>query len=197
VSVDDEREWWDSLEGQAVIDNTAGHPPYDVESVANLLEAVLFRSGTVLDLGCGTGRLGHCMAERLRLTDIIGVDASQKLVWMANESRPVNFFAVVGDGLTIPRSQPIVGAYAVTVFQHLPVATAYGYLKQVHDLLVPGGRFAFTWIEGEEDTFLSHQTQREVVDDWLELAGFARAVHLVHSDHPSGWRWVVATKGSN
>jgi cyclopropane fatty-acyl-phospholipid synthase-like methyltransferase len=91
----------------------------------------------------------------------------------------------------------VASAYAVTVFQHLPHDAVLGYIRQVHDLLVPGGRFAFTWIAGDEDTFLSHQVPyREMVDDWLESAGFAKVVHLTCHDHPSGWRWAVATRKS-
>jgi SAM-dependent methyltransferase len=200
MSVDDEREWWDSLEGPEIVNNTVGWPPYDLEAVAGFLELVLDRSASpVLDLGCGFGRLTNRMAKCNPFLTFEGMDISPRLIDLADQWAASNARYGVCDGRTLAWGQPggFAAAYSVTVFQHLPDDAVRGYVSQVHEALRDGGRFAFTWVAGAENTFLSHQTSHDVVDDWLGLAGFASWLHLTCSDHPSGWRWVVATKGSS
>lgn len=202
MSADAERDWWDNLEGDEILDNTAGWPPYNVDSVVDFLEVVLDTGniGPVLDLGCGAGRLTNRCAERWPRSLLLGVDISPKLLAIASKHRPSNAVYDVIDGRTLDDEGhgpgQIDAAYSVTVFQHLPHDVVASYIRQVGEMLSPSRRFAFTWSYGVEDTFLSHQCDRDDVDGWLEAAGFEKIVHLTNHDHPRGWRWAVATKGS-
>ena len=197
----EERGWWNALKGDEILHNTAGLPPYDVESVARFLEMVLNLSrdphlDRVLDLGCGTGRLTRVMAERNPRNFFYGIDIAPSLVAIANSDKPDNMHCDVGDGRKLFRPGGFCGAYSVTVFQHLPHDAVANYIGQVGQILPVGCRFAFTYVVGTEDTFLSHQTSVENVARWCAAAGFDHVTHLTCPDHPLGWRWAVATKGS-
>lgn len=199
----EERGWWDALKGDEILHNTAGNPPYNVGAVAHFLETVLdLRNSYVLDLGCGPGRLTRLLAEWHPVAQFYGVDIAPSFVDLANADAPHNMRAFVGDGRTIPVDQlpewgrTILAAYSVTVFQHIPHDAASFYVEQVYNMLAPRGRFAFTWSDGAEDAFLSHQCSRDTVDEWAGDAGFESIIHLTNHDHPRGWRWAVATKGA-
>lgn len=195
--VEREREWWDGLSGQDRIDNTAGVPPYDTYDVVPMLFSKLGPPGgkRILDLGCGVGRLTRHLATE-RLTDrFTGIDISPNMVLEANRNALHNTEFVLCDGRTIPfRAGLFDEAYSVTVLQHLPALAVQSYLSEVHRVLRPWGSFVWTWAEGTEDTFLSHQTDEETMMGWAEDAGFELVVGDSGVD-PRGWRWCSATRG--
>lgn len=194
--VEREREWWDGLEGQDVIDNTSGVPPYDAADVAmSLIYKMMLKPGQkVLDLGCGLGRLTNQFAAFMPDQHFTGVDISPKMTGMANLLTRRNTEFVVCDGRTLPFDDNVFDkAYSVTVFQHLPADAVRGYLREVHRVLRPWGSFIWTWSDGTEDTFLSHQTDEETMMEWAEDAGFELVVGDSGRDE-RGWRWCSATR---
>ena len=86
-----EDEWWDSLEGEDVVINAHGVPPYDVDQVASIIEDHILFDGAVLDFGCGPGRLGHELARRHPNTWVHGVDVSLKMLERSRVNAPKNW----------------------------------------------------------------------------------------------------------
>jgi SAM-dependent methyltransferase len=175
-----EAEWWRSLRGDDIGLNTQGDPPYDAGRVADLISLRLGDPGTVLDLGCGTGRLAAVYQVQTQ-AKVVGFDPSPQILAVAREHAPqVEFTDRLPDG-------PFGGAYCVTVFQHLPHETCARYVAEVVARLTPGGRFCFQYVEGIEDAFLSHQATESVVRSWCD--GHEVTVELDSENEQ--WRWVT------
>jgi SAM-dependent methyltransferase len=195
VTADKERVWWDDADDADIF----GEPPYDVEEVAKrIIDAVAFEDdhARVVDLGCGPGRLANHIAttlgDRVR---IYGVDISQPLLFRAVVDSPGNAYYWRCDGRNIP-TFPVRGfdaAYSITLFQHIPEDAMWGYINQVHDLLVPGGTFIFTLAHGDVDMFLNHQT-RSLVKFGNDLSLIFDKVSVDHTPDANGWYWVTARK---
>jgi SAM-dependent methyltransferase len=192
VNANKERVWWDDADDADIF----GEPPYDVVRVAQRLLNEIPDRRRLLDLGCGTGRMTNHMARILGgHGHVTGLDISKALVERAVVSAPDNAHYWRGDGRTIPAgiSGQFTGAYSITVFQHIPEEAMWGYIRQVHDLLVPGGTFIFTIAHGETDKFLNHQTH-SLVKFGNDLSLIFDKVSVDHTPDERGWYWVLARK---
>ncbi|MCA0332199.1 MAG: methyltransferase domain-containing protein [Actinobacteria bacterium] len=98
--------------------------------------------GTVLDFGCGVGRLGSALAARSRR--VIGVDLSEPMLrtWpdvVPSAVRP-RMQPVLSSSASIPlRDASIDLVYTSLVLQHMPAELAVGYLREFLRVLKPGG----------------------------------------------------------
>lgn len=183
-----ETEWWNNLQGDDITDNAYGVPPYNVSTVADIIEAhIKFDGGMILDFGCGPGRLGHELARRHPTTWVCGVDESQQMLELSRVDAPLNW--TVGH-LDLPKNW-FGGGYAVTVFQHLPHEIVRKCLKQIYRAMKPESQFIFTYAVGAEDTFLNHQVSHATMGEWLSDVGF---VGLLLDIAGSDWTWAVAHK---
>jgi cyclopropane fatty-acyl-phospholipid synthase-like methyltransferase len=179
----DELAWWRGLTGDDIAVNTEGCPPYDADRAARFIDAHLgvVAGRRVLDLGCGRGRL-TARYQRLSRARVVGFDPAPRVLAEAQARVPdVAFAESIPDG-------PFDGAYSVTVFQHLPAEVCAGYVAEVMSKLTPSGRFVFQWVEGDEDAFLSHQTNEAEVRSWC--AGVD--MHIERDPVMEQWRWAVA-----
>lgn len=177
---DVELAWWAGLSGDDIRLNTQGDPPYDAGRVAEFLHSRLNDPDRVLDLGCGTGRLAR-VYQRLTQAWVVGFDPSPQILARSREHAPeVTFSGSLPDG-------PFDGAYSVTVFQHLPHAECARYVTEVMARLVSVGRFVFQYVEGDEDSFLSHQADEATVRGWCD--GFE--VTVESDPEVAEWRWVT------
>ena len=104
---------------------------------------------TVLELGCGVGRLLLRTRQQLPPSaHLIGVDISEAMIGFATEATKgqPNISLHVTDGAKLPmvRSESIQFAYSMHVFIHISDATVVqSYLREIHRVLVNGGRFRF------------------------------------------------------
>jgi cyclopropane fatty-acyl-phospholipid synthase-like methyltransferase len=188
----DEREWWDGLEGQAILDNTAGVPPYDATAVAKyLIEVLQLQPGDrVLDLGCGTGRLTNEIATRRPGARFVGVDIAPSLIDLAMAEAPPNAWYRIGDGRALPDHIGMFdGAYSITMFQHIPHDAVRGYLADVAAHLRSESLFMFTVAVGTEDSFLNHQVDLDLLRRWVEDAGLSPI-----ASRRTEWTWFLAVK---
>ena len=188
-----ETQWWANLTGDDIEINAYGWPPYRVSPVADFIQPTI-KQGPVLDVGCGPGRLGQALAVQNPTVEFIGIDVSPRMVKMANMVRPSNWEASICDGLTIPIVGPIGSAYSVTVFQHITHSLVQSYVDQIHNLLVSGGEFIFTYAIGEEDTFLSHQATHDLALSWLANAGFTEYERRDTPETLPAWNWAWGRK---
>lgn len=175
-----ETAWWRSLHGDDIRLNTQGDPPYDAGRVADLIRLRLRDPGSVLDLGCGTGRLA-AVYQRQTQAKVVGFDPSPQILAAARQHAPqVSFTDRLPDG-------PFGGAYCVTVFQHLPHEACARYVAEVLARLSPGGGLVFQYVEGTEEAFLSHQAAESQVRAWCT----GHDVIVEPDPEFSEWRWVT------
>jgi SAM-dependent methyltransferase len=109
------------------------------------LEHLLAADATVLDIGCGIGRMDRHVAPRVGR--LIGIDVSGEMVRQCRErlSDLPNTLFLEGDGWSLA---PIASAsidlvFSHIVFQHLPRAATRGYFREALRVLRPGGHFVF------------------------------------------------------
>lgn len=96
--------------------------------------------GSVVDIGCGAGRLTKYMAGDF--AQVIGVDVSEDMLEVARSYIPEsNVELRLGDGVTLPvESSTIDGAFSAHVFQHFDsFALARANFSEVARILRPGG----------------------------------------------------------
>lgn len=192
-----EREWWDHLEGDEILNNTAGNPPYELEPVVDRIINTLPPPHWV-DLGCGTGRLTNAIATRVwPNAQIIGIDSAPMLIRLAKlEAAPGTRYAV-SNGRYFPHLDfsEISGIYSVTVFQHIPHDYKLNYVYQALDLLSVGGKFLFTVSVGDEPaSFLNHQLSRgDLAEFIIQIEHMGGAV-LVDGPDDNEWTWIEVTK---
>lgn len=180
------------------MENVHGRPPYNVVSVGvKILNTIDQRR--MLDLGCGAGRLTNMMARRVIGEGVVhGVDISSNLVYSAaadasgRDLHNVHYWH--GDGRRLPSGLVgrFSGAYSITMFQHIPHEAMWGYLREVHDRLEPGGVFLFTIAVGEVDEFLNHQIA-DVPQFANDLIQIYDSVAIDGPDERS-WTWVTVRK---
>lgn len=192
----DEVAFWSTVD----LDNPRdlhGHPPYDVEAVADRLHALHPKAERCLDLGCGMGRLTNLFAERRPEATVVGIDISTSGLFAAARVAPRNALYWRGDGRHIPDG--VTGtfdlAWSVTMFQHIPPEAQVAYVAEVADRLRPGGVFTFTIALGDGIPRPFNYTYATV--DWEWLAGWlADQFDVVEFEHDTeqDWTWVTCRK---
>jgi SAM-dependent methyltransferase len=102
-------------------------------------------SDTVLEIGCGTGRIGIKLAPHCG--HWIGADVSQNMLGHARhtlrEARNVSFVHLNGTDLTGIADASIDVVYCSGVFMHLDEWDRYRYVTEARRVLRPGGRLYF------------------------------------------------------
>jgi ubiquinone/menaquinone biosynthesis C-methylase UbiE len=113
----------------------------DAKALANLVPP----DASVLEIGCGTGRVMQHLAgacERLH-----GIDISGEMVAQGRErlARLPNVSFHVGNGYDLApfESDSMDLVYSLYAFQHMPKTTAYNYLAESARVLRPDGLLRF------------------------------------------------------
>jgi SAM-dependent methyltransferase len=116
-----------------------------IDTLLGELGVQIASTETVVDIGCGVGRLTRALAERAG--EVIAVDVSSEMLSRARELNPQlrNVRWVHGDGETLPADDASVnGCVSHVVFQHLPdPELTLGYVREMGRVLRPGGWAAF------------------------------------------------------
>jgi SAM-dependent methyltransferase len=122
--------------------------------------------GSVVDLGCGTGRalgpLRHAIGPD---GAVVGVDATPEMLAAARDhAREARAALVLGDVTCVPLVPGTVDAvFAAGLLSHVP--DAHDLLAQLARLVAPGGRLAVFHPIGRRALALRHQ--RELAPDEL------------------------------
>lgn len=205
--VEAERAYWDASargDGQWELFSVPGIEGWEagidacLEQIVPALTPALRPGATILDLGCGIGRLTLPLAKRFPDVRFIGLDLSPKMVAAARNDakaqqlRTVRFLP--GDGRTLPKTLPrLAGAFSVLTFQHVPAGAQEGYVKALASKLDPGGMLCLQFVTTEVDHFLSHGVSPDAVRDWCVVAGLSvESMDIGIVDE--SWAWITAGK---
>jgi SAM-dependent methyltransferase len=94
----------------------------------------------VLDVGCGSGRIGEFVLEEAGAAHYVGVDFSEPMIDMSR-ARLARFAdrteLLVDDFLTAPLDGPFEVILAVGLFDYLP--EPHHFARKMFDLTAPGG----------------------------------------------------------
>ena len=101
---------------------------------------------TMVEIGCGVGRLTRVLGERAQ--KVFAFDVSAEMLARAREHNPelTNVEWVLGDGVSlVPVPDGAAdGVFSHVVFQHIPdPAITLGYVREMGRVLRPGGWAAF------------------------------------------------------
>lgn len=134
----------------------------------------------MLDLGCGSGGIAHELVRRGHRGKYMGLDFSEELLGIArsNVQGPELDVQFIASDLTAAdwhRQSPISNLrfdfiFAFAVLHHLPSQEIrLSFLKPVHNLLSPGGRFVLSnW------QFLNSPRLRKRIQPW-EIIGLSES----------------------
>ena len=97
---------------------------------------------TILDAGCGTGRLTKLLLDRLPTGRVIGVDASPQMLARAREHLGDEVELVEADLIGLELSEPVDAVYSSAVFHWITDHEAL--FRSLHGALKPG-----KWLEAQ------------------------------------------------
>jgi ubiquinone/menaquinone biosynthesis C-methylase UbiE len=147
-----------------------GEVEYDIVRYAGLSDGM-----TLVDIGCGSGRLAHVLAEKAKIK-YVGTDVVQALLDYAKTKCPREYTFKLHRKLSVPVPRATVDMIcAFSVFTHLLHAESYVYLQEMKLALRPGGRVVFSFLEFGPPTDLH----------WHVFDATAEATRQGHQDqHP-------------
>jgi trans-aconitate 2-methyltransferase len=146
-----------------------------VEWAERVLERLPLRGDeTVLDAGCGSGRVTRMLLERLPHGHVVAVDSAASMVEHARESLDPERATVFQADLTELRlDEPVDAAFSNAVFHWILDHDAL--FARMHEALRPGGRLV-AQCGGKGNVGRLHAAAREV------------ATEEPYAEHLGGWR---------
>jgi trans-aconitate 2-methyltransferase len=141
----------------------------------DVLDRLVLRGDeTVLDAGCGTGRVTAALAERLPRGRVIAVDGSPAMVREARARLPSDRVDVrEADLLELEVDAPVDAIVSTATFHW--IIDHDRLFARLHDALAPGGR-------------LVAQCGGAGNVDAVKAAGFEAARRAPFADHLAGWQ---------
>ncbi len=171
----------------------------------DLLSYLGVRDGvSIIDLGCGSGRLASALSKRFHLT-YTGTDIIQSLLDYAKTKSDSSYEFLMHRELSVPlpdRSRDFFTAFSV--FTHLLHHESYLYLEEAKRVLRPQGLAAFSFLEfafpRHWDVFkhtvdaarttarppLNMFIERSAIERWAEHLGFAAVDFIAADEAPWG-----------
>jgi len=118
----------------------------DLATFIALLDLRIGSAETVVEIGCGLGRITRALASRA--AHVVALDVSPAMIAAAQQHNPglpgVDWRVGDGESLTGVASASADGVFSHVVFQHVPdPAITYAYVAEIGRVLRPGGWAAF------------------------------------------------------
>jgi SAM-dependent methyltransferase len=128
--------------GDSAVDHFFADGERDLDRFLGLLGVSIGNGDTVVDIGCGVGRLTRAIARRA--DRVVGIDVSEEMLARAKELNPTleNVDWRLGDGtsLSVVDDRSVDVCVSAVVFQHIPdPVITLGYVREVGRVLRPGG----------------------------------------------------------
>ncbi|WP_319559721.1 methyltransferase domain-containing protein [Marispirochaeta sp.] len=169
---------------------------YQNEAIKIIQAVKITKEDTVLDLGCGSGEIAINVAEHCK--KLVAVDISAKMIDLCkrkiSHNNIHNVFPVCGGLLSYEHnSEPVDVVISNVVLHHLPDFWKLIALKNIYELLKPGGRFFLF------DVVFSFPVEehKENISKWLDVMEEKAGKHmmeesLVHvKEEYSTWDWIL------
>ncbi len=152
--------FWDAKARENATYYVSSYRPYDDQDMKEfwewgdkLAEKFLEESGipfdgteTVLEIGCGVGRMTRYFARRFK--EVNGVDVAPEMISRARDSlselKNVNLHVGSGHDLALFGNRSFDFVFSYITFQHIPKpAITLGYIREAGRVLKTGGHFYF------------------------------------------------------
>ncbi|MBV9392756.1 MAG: class I SAM-dependent methyltransferase [Verrucomicrobia bacterium] len=181
-----------------------------------MLYAGLKNGMSLLDFGCGSGRLASVLGRSTKI-DYTGIDVVQPLLDYAKSRSPAHYRFLLNRSLSMPtgdNAHDFVSAFSV--FTHLLPAESYIYLEDIKRTLKPDGKLVFSFLEfmtaSQWAAFqvtvdaLKHEAkaplvtfmERSVIDVWCTRLGYVVQDYITGTEAPWGgsplWQSVAILK---
>jgi ubiquinone/menaquinone biosynthesis C-methylase UbiE len=103
---------------------------------------------SLVDLGCGSGRLAKYLGMHFHDLSYIGIDIVQALLDYAQKQCPAHFRFIKHQEVSIPvTSESADAVVAFSVFTHLLHEETYLYMSDARRVIAPGGKLIFSYLE--------------------------------------------------
>lgn len=202
ISATTARNWWDNEafadERYATLrwggDGTTETIDPTIDAILVILSGFIMEASTVVEIGCGPGRLLHRMARQHPTSQFVGLDISEQMMSLGVDDRPSNVMTklVTGDGTLEPIEADLV--YSVEVFQHLETSLKQNYLRSIADILKPAGVAVIQYVTGAEaDGWMAHPETEQAMSKMAKAAGLKVRKTKVESQVHDEWRWMVVS----
>jgi len=184
-----ELEYWD----KAAQDPNVSHKYIADVELVDCLDAIVnsLIATSILEIGCGIGRLTTAIAEGAPACQLHGIDISEKMLQLAPESS-VKYKLCNGHTIPYP-AESFESVYSMLTFQHIDDENMKEYIAETYRVLKDNGVFRFQYVEGEHNGFVDHNHNENDVTNWLKNAGFEIASVDKGLIHPQ-WTWVTGVK---
>ncbi len=114
---------------------------------------------TLVDVGCGSGRLAKALVPYLTQGRVLATDVVPELLDYAKQGCPNNWQFVVVNDIRIPFADNSADfACFFSVFTHLLHEESYCYLLEAQRVVKPGGRIVFSFLEFEHNWTIFEST---------------------------------------
>jgi trans-aconitate methyltransferase len=143
--------------------------------------------GSIVEIGCGYGRLTERIANLYPNAAVIGIDINPEVL-PQNECGATY---MCRDNLWDLKGQDAI--YSVAVFQHLPDHEKRDYIFDAAYVLNPKGTLRIQFIEGDHDGFCDHLVPVDKMERWFTDAGLGVAAIDAGIVHPL-WTWITGVK---
>lgn len=157
---------------------------------------------SLIDFGCGSGRLAYALGHEPMHVGYYGIDIDQRLLDYAKSKAPAHFRFALNHALKLPTpdaSADMVCAFSV--FTHLRQSETYLYLEDIRRVLRKNSKLVFSFLEfaeplhwkifeetvsEERRRWLPHLTEfveRNAIQRWCEKLDF-QLEGFIDSDAP-------------
>jgi trans-aconitate methyltransferase len=189
-----ERDFWLK---EATLKDIDGDPPVDLQeclrAIIPEIRPALANDPTpsILEIGCGIGRLTYPIKERFPTSSVYGIDVSPMFlnIAQADKRKPKPYFYQTERIVDGPHN----AIYSMLVFQHINTMSKYGYIIKSAAKLKPGGILRIQYVEGDTDLPNMHDIDTPTVKRWCEELKLT-VTKVDHDLIYPRWTWITAQK---